>query len=71
MLSMHTATFDTYIIISFLLSAFLCRIVRTTSAVITVAVISKKIPTVIDIIIIKSSEIEFSVDCRRYRISSN
>ena len=61
MLSIHQIV-DTYIILFSLLSAFLCRIIHTTSTVITVTVISKNIPTVIDIIIIKSSEIEFPVD---------
>ena len=46
-----------YTYVFFLLSVFLCQNIHTTSAVITVAMMSKNIPTVIDITIIN-----FSVD---------
>ena len=45
-----------------LLSAFLFRILHTTSAMITIVVMSKIIPTVVEIITITDSDLEFPVE---------
>ena len=45
-----------------LLSAFLYRILHTTSAVIIIVVMSKIIPTVVEITIITDSDLEFPVE---------